>query len=255
MNPCSNLFFFFASKCPISTVPFNVLKKRKAVEKAQAARLAAEETAKAAAAQKTQEIFKRAESYVQEYLNAEREEVRLRRLARSENSFYVPETAKLAFVIRIKGVNKLSPKPRKILKLLRLDQINNGVFVKLNKATINMLRIVDPYIAYGTPNLKSVRELIYKRGFGKVNKQRVALTDNAIIEAALGKFNIICMEDLIHEIYTVGPHFKEANNFLWSFQLSAPHGGFRTRKAPHFIEGGDHGDREVYINELIRKMN
>lgn len=37
----------------------------------------------------------------------------------------------------------------------------------------------------------------------------------------LGKFGIICMEDLIHEIMTVGPHFKEANNFLWPFQLSS----------------------------------
>ena len=36
------------------------------------------------------------------------------------------------------------------------------------------------------PNLKSVRELVYKRGFGKVNKQRKALNDNAIIEKALG---------------------------------------------------------------------
>jgi large subunit ribosomal protein L7e len=231
------------------------LKKRKAVEQARAARAAAEQTAKAAATKKTEEIFKRAESYVHEYLSAEREEVRLKRVARSQGSFYVPETPKLAFVIRIKGINKLSPKPRKILQLLRLNQINNGVFVKLTKATINMLRIVEPYIAYGCPNLKSVRELVYKRGFGKVNKQRVALTDNAIIEAALGKYNIICMEDLIHEIFTVGPNFKEANNFLWAFQLSAPSGGFRTRKAPHFIEGGDHGDREVYINDLIRKMN
>lgn len=30
--------------------------------------------------------------------------------------------------------------------------------------------------------MKSVRELIYKRGFGKLNKQRTALTDNAIVE-------------------------------------------------------------------------
>lgn len=75
---------------------------------------------------------------------------------------------------------------RKTLKLLRLRQINNGAFVRLNKATINMLRIAEPYIAWGYPNLKSVRELIYKRGFGKVNKQRIALTDNAIIEKSLG---------------------------------------------------------------------
>lgn len=31
-----------------------------------------------------------------------------------------------------------------------------------------MLRIVEPYITWGYPNLKSVRELIYKRGFVKV---------------------------------------------------------------------------------------
>ena len=38
---------------------------------------------------------------------------------------------------------------------------------------------------------------------------------------ALGKHNIICIEDLVHEIYTVGPAFKQASNFLWPFKLSA----------------------------------
>lgn len=65
-----------------------------------------------------------------------------------------------------------------------------------------MLRLVEPYIAYGYPNLKSVRELIYKRGYGKVDKQRIALTDNTIIAKALGKQGIVCMEDIIHEILT-----------------------------------------------------
>ena len=26
----------------------------------------------------------------------------------------------------------------------------------------------EPYVAWGTPNLKSIRELVYKRGFAKV---------------------------------------------------------------------------------------
>ncbi|CAJ2674913.1 unnamed protein product [Trifolium pratense] len=30
------------------------------------------------------------------------------------------------------------------------------------------------------------------------------------------------IDDLIHEILTVGPHFREANNFLWPFKLKAP---------------------------------
>lgn len=103
-------------------------------------------------------------------------------------------------------------------------------------------------------NLQSVKELLYKRGYGKVEKQRIPLTDNKIVEAALGKHNIICMEDLVHEIYTVGPHFKEANNFLWPFKLSSPLGGF-TKKGTHFAEGGDAGNREELINELISRMN
>ena len=84
------------------------------------------------------------------------------------------------------SVNGIHPKVRKCLKLFRLRQINNGVFVRLNKATINMLRIAEPYITWGYPNLKSVRELVYKRGFGKVTKQRKPLTDNTIVEQSLG---------------------------------------------------------------------
>jgi len=117
-----------------------------------------------------------------------------------------------------------------------------------------MLRLVEPYITYGEPNLKSVRELIYKRGFGKVNKQRIPLTDNKIIADKLGRVGIICIEDLIHEIYTVGPHFKEANNFLWPIKLSSPLGGY-VQKGKHFTEGGDYGNREQLINKLIRRMN
>ena len=71
---------------------------------------------------------------------------------------------------------------------------------------------------------------------------------------ALGKFGIICVEDLIHEITTVGPHFKEANNFLWPFKLKAPLRGLK-KKRNHYVEGGDAGNRENYINELIRRMN
>lgn len=200
-------------------------------------------------------IFKRAEKYVKEYREQEREKIRLSRLSKQEGTFYIPAEEKLVFVVRIKGINKIAPKPRKILQLLRLLQINNGVFVRLTKATLEMLKIVEPWIAYGYPNLKTVRELIYKRGYGKVDKQRIPLTDNSIIENSLGKYGIVCIEDLIHEIFTVGPNFKSAANFLWPFKLSNPTGGFRSRKFRHYVEGGDLGNREEKINALIRQMN
>merc|ERR1712059_62175 len=199
-------------------------------------------------------IFTRAENYAKEYRMGERDEIRFKRIAKSKGNFYVPSQAKLAFVIRIRGINQVSPKVKKALQLLRLRQINNGVFVRLNKSSLNMLRLVEPFIAWGYPNLKSVRELIYKRGFAKVDHQRIAITDNSIIENSLGKQNIICVEDLVHEIFTVGENFKQANNFLWPFKLSCPLGGMR-RKTNHFVEGGDHGNREDFINSFIRKMN
>jgi len=236
-------------------VPETLLKKRKSQEKARAERTAAQEKKKAGSKDKRQVIFKRAEKYVKEYRDAEREKIRLHRAAKADDSAYVPAEARLIFVVRIKGINKIAPKPRKILQLLRLLQINNGVFIRVTKATTEMLKVVEPWIAYGYPNLKSVKELIYKRGYGKVNKQRIALTDNSIIEENLGQYGIVCMEDLVHEIYTVGPNFKQASNFLWPFKLSNPNGGFRPRKFNHFVEGGDLGNREEHINALIRQMN
>merc|ERR1712200_258107 len=184
-------------------------------------------------ASKKEVIFKRAEKYVKEYRAKERDEIRLARVAKKSGNFYVPSEPKLAFVMRIRG--------------------NNGVLIKLNKATLNMLKIAEPYVAWGVPNLKTVRELIYKRGYGKVNHQRIPLTDNAIIEKELGNKDIICMEDLIHEIYTVGSNFKYASNFLWPFKLSSPLGGWR-RKYNHFNDGGDFGFRDSQIDALVKKM-
>jgi len=52
---------------------------------------------------------------------------------------------------------------------------------------MNMLVKVDPYIMYGYPSLKAVKELVYKRGCAKIDGQRVPITDNDMIEKALGE--------------------------------------------------------------------
>jgi len=116
------------------------------------------------------------------------------------------------------------------------------------------LKLVEPYVTYGTPNLKTVRELLYKRGHAKVGGNRVRLSNNEVIHDSLGKLGVHSFEDVVHELYTCGPNFKAVNNFLWPFKLSSPNGGF-VKKRIHFVEGGDAGDREHYINNLVRKMN
>lgn len=202
---------------------------------------------------KAAEYAKRGEAHYKKYSSEQKELVNLRRKARAEGSYYVPAESKLILITRIRGINNLAPQVRKILQLLRLRQIHNATFVRVNRATLNMIKKIEPYVTFGYPTRHTISNLIYKRGFGKVNKQRIPLTSNEIIERSLGKFGIICVEDLITHIYTVGPHFKEANNFLWSFKLASPKGGFNNKRHP-FQKGGDWGNREEEINTLVARM-
>jgi len=125
----------------LPAVPETILKKRKRQAESRALRAKAALANKIAKKTKKVEIFKRAEKYCKEYRTKELDELRLKREAKKEGNFYVPAEPKLAFVIRIRGINQVAPKVKKVLQLFRLRQINNGVFIKLNKATTNMLRI------------------------------------------------------------------------------------------------------------------
>merc|ERR1712159_394170 len=227
--------------------------KRKTQEKLAADKAAAAADAKKANKDKRVAMYKSAEKYVKEYRNMAKQRVRTHRQAKAAGNHFVDAEAKLAFVVRIRGLNDMHPKTKEILQIMRLRQMNMGVFMKVSKAATEMLKRVEPYLSYGYPNLKSVRELIYKRGYGKINKQRLALNDNAVIEKGLGAHGIMCMEDLVHEIYTVGPKFKEANNFLWPFKLRPAKGG-QAKKRKGFCEGGQAGNREENMNALIQNM-
>merc|ERR1711934_436523 len=220
-----------------SPVPESVLKKRAAQEK-----LATENAAKAAEEKQERKnkriaAYTNAKKYAQEYRALAKQRVRTHRQAKAAGNHFVDGEAKLLFVVRIRGLADLHPKTKKILQIMRLRQMNMGVFMKASKAATEMLVRVEPYLSYGYPSLKSVRDLVYKRGFGKINKQRLPLLDNAVVEKGLGKHGIMCMEDLVHEIYTVGPHFREANNFLWPFKLRPAKGG-QAKKRKGFNEGG-----------------
>merc|ERR1719391_1701782 len=107
-------------------VPETLLKKRKARSELRAKQIKAALLEKQNAKTKRATIFKRAEQYVKEYRKAEADELRLARDARKHGNFYVPSEAKLAIVMRIRGINGLHPRVRKVLQLLRLRQINNA---------------------------------------------------------------------------------------------------------------------------------
>jgi large subunit ribosomal protein L7e len=198
-------------------------------------------------------ILNRSKQYAEELVESEKKLIAAKEQAARDNGFYVPAEAKVALVIRIRGLNGMDPRSRKILQLFRLRQKMNAVFVRLNKATIEMLRRVEPYVAYGYPSVALVRELILKNGFACINGQRIPLTCNEVVYAALNHLGIQSVEDLAHEIYSCGPNFPAANKFLWPFKLNQPVKGFRSVRR-HYVEGGDYGNREHLIDDLVKRM-
>jgi 60S ribosomal protein uL30 len=234
-------------------VPEALAKKRSRYAKLAAANTAARAQGKRDSVVKRREIIKKARAYAAEYSNAAKALSNNTKAAKAHGNYYVADEPRLAVVTRIRGINQISPKPKKVLQILRLRQIGHTVFVRLNKASIQMLRMADPFISWGYPSQETIKKMLYKRGAGLINGQRIKLVNNSVIEKGLGSLGINCIEDLVHEIYTVGPNFKQANNWLAPVRLSTPSGGWR-KITNHFIEGGDFGNREQYINALFKKM-
>ncbi|GFH51501.1 hypothetical protein CTEN210_07977 [Chaetoceros tenuissimus] len=164
--------------------------------------------------------------------------------------------AKMVFVVRIREPNGMPAKVKKILNGMRLRSVNEGKFLRYDETAKKQLHLIEPWVTYGVPSKNIVNDLIRRRGHGKIDGKRVPLSDNTIVENALGDDTdgaVICVDDMVHELYTVGDEFKKVNGFLWTFQLSSPKSKFQKQKL-NYKDGGDYGDRGEEIDELIRQM-
>uniref|UniRef100_A0AAV2K835 Uncharacterized protein n=1 Tax=Knipowitschia caucasica TaxID=637954 RepID=A0AAV2K835_KNICA len=171
----------------IKLVPEYLLKKRKAYQaiKATQAKLALLEKRKVTKGKPLK--FKRLEDFLKHSHKKHRDECRLRRNKSRPSKPPPPTTHGLGFVVRIREIKGVSPKVMKVIQMLRLRKIFSGTFVKIGKTSTAMLKMVEPYVAWGFPNLKSVRELILKRGQTRIGSKRIPLTDNAFIEKHMGE--------------------------------------------------------------------
>lgn len=165
-------------------------------------------------------------------------------------------TKHCVFVIRVRDDVGLPRKIKKILKDMRLKKQYDGIFVHYNDVMRRKLHCIEPWIIYGTPSKAVVADLIKRRGFGTINdNERVPLSDNIVVEKALGeKHNMICVEDIIHEIFHVGPSFDAASKFLWPFHLTDPKSRLE-RKTLRIKDGKEYGDQgegiDGYINQVL----
>ncbi|XP_057480818.1 LOW QUALITY PROTEIN: 60S ribosomal protein L7-1-like [Actinidia eriantha] len=238
---------------PLNYIPEVILKKRKSNEE-WAIRRKQQLEQRVKKSKGDNFVIQKPEQFTREHRDRELDLIQMKQRRKRHKRAPLTLESTLLFIIHIGGKNDMHPTTRKFLYSLRLRRIFSGVFVKANERTVKILQRVQPYVTYRYPNLKSAKDLIYKKGLGTIEKQRVPLTDNNIIEQELGKYAILCIEDIVNEVATVGPHFKEVTSFLCLFTLNWPEKALKGKKKL-YEDGGDTGNRKDQINELISKMN
>ena len=201
--------------------------------------------------------FKRAEHIINNYRNLKKAEKLLEKRAKKGEQVRVnKDDHKLLLVVRVKGKAgvTLDDRSKRILERFRLSKVNFARFLSLTDFTKKMIRQVEPFITYGYPTLKTVKDLIYKRGMTLQDGKPVSINNNQMIEEQLGEHNVICVEDIVHEIYNVGENFLKVNSFLCPFKLSPPKVIEGTRRVV-VQEIPKSGNRKEDINEFIESMN
>lgn len=114
------------AKAP-APVPEHVLKKRKKQEAAAAEKAKKLVADKKASKDERRAILNKAKTYAKEYAAAAKDVVEKRREAKKHGNFYMEPEPKLMLVVRIKGINAVDPKTKKILQLMRLRQVGAAV--------------------------------------------------------------------------------------------------------------------------------
>lgn len=160
--------------------------------------------------------------------------------------------AKFVFAFRIRDNTGIPFPMKKILTNFALVKKYEGVFIELTPENAKKLHLVSPCVIYGVPSKATVMELIKRRGHGKINGERVPLSNNVIIEETLGEdYGLLCLEDLAYQIYNGGEYFNVVSSFFWPFQLTAPNSKLEKRVFK-MKETKDYGDKGALIEDVIK---
>lgn len=161
--------------------------------------------------------------------------------------------ASLVFCVRIRNNIAVPKQVLHALRRMHLTNVHEGVFVRYSDANRKLLHLVEPWVIYGPPSSKSVQDLIERRGHARIDGERVPLSDNTVIEKALGEHDMLCVEDLVHALTHPGDEFESVVKFLWPFRLADSKTHFE-RNTLHLKDGKDYGDIGEQIEEYIRKV-
>ena len=157
-------------------------------------------------------------------------------------------------IIRICGQWERIPKEiQLILAKFHLKELNNAIILFYNTENFKMVKLIESYVTWGYINKYTIEDLLRKRGSVTSGNDEPNELDNVNIENALGKFGIVCIEDIIFELTKETENAKHVLNYLGYFKLEKNDEGFDKANIS-FEKGGNQGFRGDKINALLKKM-
>ena len=205
--------------------------------------------------------IKRPEQFVREFRikeGSKQKMERRKRQAAARSTVKVPKGSMkktVGLVVRIHAGRHTDASIKKELQKMGLNKKYEAKFMVLDETAIAGLKALDAYVAYGYVSLKFVTELVHNRAYFNDNGARMPLTDNMVVEKALGSKGILCLEDMVNEIYNVKENFDACTALLSSFTLAAPIGNFEKKMLDYHEEiekmGGFMGDA---MDDLLIKV-
>ncbi|KAF4677764.1 hypothetical protein FOL47_010357 [Perkinsus chesapeaki] len=87
----------------------------------------------------------------------------------------------------------------KALRKLGLRKHGHAMFIEDNLENRELLRICETFVYYGVPSPKAISDLLHKKAYiqSKAGEGYELLTNNLVIEEALGDINILSVEDVV----------------------------------------------------------
>lgn len=167
-----------------------------------------------------------------------------------------PKDTAAILAIRIKHADTISKQEAKILSKLNLTKRHNAVFIAPTPTNLQILKTVENFIVYGHPSKTVIDELIRTRGFIENDGKKEAITGNAIVEDKLAHLDVICIEDVVQNLYEGKLVETLQKDFLFTFLLSRNKKMDKkyNQKDKTKVEGGKHGYLGTkQIDLIVRK--
>jgi large subunit ribosomal protein L7e len=203
-----------------------VLKKRdRNLEyQAQRARQIRKEVRARKNAQKPVSGIKQLESFLFEVQRRKQDLYRWKRVQKKKVRQWKVTNEKKGVIVAVRNMYKHAERRTKgVMRELRLAKPNHVVFLRNTAENLQKLESIKTFAYWGFPNKNLVTAMMQKKAAlaqADEEQKTVVLSDNALVEEHLGHMGMLCVEDLVHEVYKAGPQFDDILRALKPFHVA-----------------------------------